>query len=400
MVLKGDLETINLPDVLQLLEGARKTGALSIRRHLEEKRLYFKQGTLVFASSTDDREKLGSVLLSLNLVKGDKLEEARRVQGKTGQRLGIVLLEMGLITRDELVTALKEQVQRIITALFEWWGGQFEFLEGSEPFPDEILVGFKLGGILMEAAKTVDEWSRVYSVMPNVDAVVELEGSKVPEEVTITKEEWTVLSLVDGCRTITEITEVSPFTDIETCKILAGFVERGLAKCRVAAAYPEDKRSRRTDDGPVNVLLTLYNELFTQVAAFVRENAGESAVRNLNEMMFDNFNQAERYLRDCWMPLRGGIDCTRVSSNLRAEDPEDREKRLQSSLFRLFQIQLAYTGQLLTKPQQASLILNIETLSSLLLKERGEKLGELTVRDDIMNFLNPRVIVTYGAETK
>ena len=97
MALKGDLETVNLPDILQLLESARKTGALSIRRHLEEKRLYFKQGMLVFASSTDDREKLGAVLLSRKAITEDVLEDARRVQTETGGRIGFIILEMGLI---------------------------------------------------------------------------------------------------------------------------------------------------------------------------------------------------------------------------------------------------------------------------------------------------------------
>ncbi|UCE27177.1 MAG: DUF4388 domain-containing protein, partial [Candidatus Coatesbacteria bacterium] len=112
MVFKGDLETINLPDILQLLEGAKKTGALSIRRHLEEKRLYFKQGMLVFASSTEEREKLGRVLLSLRLINGNELEEARRTQIESGRRLGIVLLEKGFISHEDLITALKEQAQR------------------------------------------------------------------------------------------------------------------------------------------------------------------------------------------------------------------------------------------------------------------------------------------------
>jgi hypothetical protein len=397
MVLKGDLETINLPDILQLLEGAKKTGALSIRRHLEEKRLYFKQGMLVFASSTEEREKLGRVLVSLRLIDGNEFEEARRAQIESGRRLGTVLLEKGFITHEDLIAALKEQAQRIITALFEWWGGQFEFFEGMEPVSDDIPVGFKLGSIIMEAARIVDEWSRVYAVIPDVEMVIELNALGVPEQVSLSKEEWKVMALVDGRRTVAEITSEVPMSDIETCKVLAGLVERDLAKC---SYRPTAERARRVemDDGRVNALLSIYNELFIQVSAFVREKAGDEAARLMNETMVANCKESKPFLRDCWLPMSGGVDRGRITKNLLVEDPEDREKWLASSLFRLFQRQLAITGRILSRPQQAALLQNVETVAGLLLKDRDDKLKDLQVGTDIMHFLNPHTILSYESK--
>jgi hypothetical protein len=400
MVLKGDLETINLPDILQLLEGAKKTGALSIRRHLEEKRLYFKKGMLVFASSTEDREKLGSVLLSLRLINERKLEEARQAQTESGRRLGTVLLEKGHITHEDLVTALKEQAQRIITALFEWWGGQFEFFEGMEPVSDDVPVGFRLGAIIMEAARIVDEWSRVYAVIPDLEMVVDMNALGVPEEVKLSKNEWKVMALVDGRRSVADITSEVPMSDIETCKILAGLVGRGLAKCSYRVTGAERVRRAGLDDGRVNALLSIYNELFTQVSAFVREKANDDAVRLMNETMVANCKELKSFLRDCWLPLRGGLDRSRIMKNLVVEDPEDREKWLASSLFRLFQRQLAVTGRILTRPQQAALLQNIETVAKLLLKDKDDKLEGLKVGIDIMHFLNPHSILTYESKSK
>jgi hypothetical protein len=400
MVLKGDLETINLPDILQLLEGAKKTGALSIRRHLEEKRLYFKRGMLVFASSTEEREKLGSVLLSLQYINEDKLEDARQAQTESGRRLGIVLLEKGYISHEELVTALKEQAQRIVTALFEWWGGQFEFFEGMEPVSGDIPVGFRLGGIIMEAARIVDEWSRVYGVIPDLEMVVETNVLGVPGEVKLSKDEWKVIALVDGRRTVAEITSEAPMSDIETCKILAGLVERGLAKC--AYVVPVGERARRADmeDGRVSALLSIYNELFTQVSAFVRERATDDAVRLMNETMVTNCKESKSFLRDCWLPLRGGLDRNRIMKNLLVEDPEDRDKWLASSLFRLFQRQLGVTGRILSRPQQAALLQNVETVAKLLLKDKDDDLKGLQVGVDIMHFLNPHSILTYDTKSR
>lgn len=398
MVFKGDLETINLPDILQLLEGAKKTGALSIRRHLEEKRLYFKQGMLVFASSTEEREKLGRVLLSLRLINGNELEEARRTQIESGRRLGIVLLEKGFISHEDLITALKEQAQRIVTALFEWWGGQFEFFEGMEPVSDDVPVGFKLGSIIMEAARIVDEWSRVYAVIPDLEMVIEIDAGGEPEEVSLSKDEWKVMALIDGRRTVTEITSEVAMSDIETCKTLARLVERGLAKCSYRHPSAEYVRRTEMDDGRVNALLSIYNELFTQVSAFVREKGGDDAARLMNETMVTNCKESKPFLRDCWLPLRGGVDRGRITKNLLVEDPEDREKWLASSLFRLFQRQLAVTGRILSRPQQAALLQNVETVAGLLLKDRDDNLKGLQVGTDIMHFLNPHTILSYESK--
>jgi hypothetical protein len=232
MALKGDLETINLPDILQLLSTARKTGALSIRRGADEKRLYFREGMLVYASSTDEREKLGSVLVREGCIDPASAERARASQDTSGRPFGLCLLEHGKIPHEKLVAGLKTQARMIITNLFNWWGGQFEVLEGDQAWPEEISVGFDIQGIILDAATAVDEWNRIKGMLPDLDVVLEVVPAPVKGkgEVKFGAEEWHVLSLVNGRRSVVNIAAASNLSDIETCSVACRLMDSGFIR--------------------------------------------------------------------------------------------------------------------------------------------------------------------------
>ena len=231
MGFEGDLESINLPDLLQLLSSARKTGALSIRRGTQEKRLYFRDGLLVYASSTDENEKLGNVLIREGLVTAEEIARCRRHQAETGRRFGITLLELGCLSHSSLIAGLKTQARMIITNLFRWWGGHFDFTEEGVSWPNEVAVGFDVQAILMDAATAVDEWNRIRDLLPDLDAVLEIAPAPAKgSPIQFGDDEWHVLSLVDGRRAVTDIAAESNLTDIATCLILGNLLKKGILR--------------------------------------------------------------------------------------------------------------------------------------------------------------------------
>ncbi len=60
--------------------------------------------------SSHRHQKIGEILLSKHKITQEQLEEALRVQKKTGERLGEVLRKMGLVESQEIYQALAEQV--------------------------------------------------------------------------------------------------------------------------------------------------------------------------------------------------------------------------------------------------------------------------------------------------
>jgi len=388
MTFKGDLETINLPDVLQLLSSARKSGALSIRRSLEEKRLYFREGLLVYASSTDEREKLGSVLVRENYIDSDAVERVKVLQEKSGRPFGLCLLEQGKIPHEKLIAGLKTQARMIITNLFQWWGGHFEFIEGDQAWPEEVSVGFDIQGIIIDAAAAVDEWNRIKGMVPDLDVILEVVPAPVRGKgaVEFDDREWHVLSLLNGYRSVVDVAAASNLSDIETCSVVCRLLERGVIRPKAFAA----KGDATPHGGPsgAEALLAVYNELFAQVFFAVSEEAGADALRELNEAGTAR-SGASPFLAGCWTATKGVLTRESVLRNFLAADPETRDEELAAALFDLFRYELSLTAGLLTRPRQAALIQDLQPLAALLLKKYDSKLVNVGARRVLSRFLSP-----------
>jgi hypothetical protein len=388
MTFKGDLETINLPDVLQLLSSAQKSGALSIRRGLEEKRLYFRGGLLVYASSTDEREKLGSVLVRENYIDSAAVGRVRVLQEKSGRPFGLCLLEQGKIPHEKLIAGLKTQARMIITNLFQWWGGHFEFIEGDQAWPEEVSVGFDIQGIIIDAAAAVDEWNRIKGMVPDLDVVLEVVPAPVKGKgaVEFDDREWHVLSLLNGYRSVVDVAAASNLSDIETCSVVCRLLERGVIRPK-AVAVKEDAAPPGGPSG-AEALLTVYNELFAQVFFAVSEEAGADALVELNNSAAARTG-ASPFLAGCWAATKGVLGRESVLRNFLAADPETRDEELAAALFDLFRYELSLTATLLSRPRQAALIQDLQPLAALLLKKYDSKLVNVGARRVLSRFLSP-----------
>jgi hypothetical protein len=397
MTFKGDLETINLPDILQVLNSARKTGALSIRRGAEEKRLYFKDGMLVFASSTDEREKLGNVLIREGLLTEAEVERAVRAQGLSGRSFGLSLVEQGSIPHDKMIAGLKQQARLIVANLFRWWGGEFEFREENLTWPEGVSVGFDIQGIVLEAATVVDEWNYVKKQLPELNAVLEITPApaKAQGEVRFDEREWHIMSLVTGARSATEIAALSHLSDLEACTVMSRLCERGFVQPRGARTGGGAPPARPT---AVRTLLAVYNELFAQVFFAVADEGGFQKLEALNTAMAAACADRAPFLAGCWQAATGTLDRDRVTAQLLAADPELREEELAASVFALFRDELELTASILSRPKQAALIGDLQPLAALLLKKHDPVLMNLGVRRVLNGFLSPTSVSYAGPE--
>ncbi len=393
MAIKGDLETVNLPDVLQLLGTAGKTGALSIRRGLEEKRIYFDKGRPVFASSSDYREKLGSVLLKEGCISEPDLETARITQEETGKRLGLVLLEMGLVGRDDLVVGLKTQAQMVTISLFQWWGGEFEFIEQPLPFPDEVMVGFNLNSMIMEAAKAVDDWNRVHAKLPDLDVIVRIKAVENESGVALDSTEWNILSLVDGRTSVLGIADTAHGSDIETCLTIVSLMDKDL----IEIVEPEEVEPSLTGGEAENIiaLLSVYNELFAQIFRFIRNNAGEDASASFGESVWSYCAGFTPMLDRSWRPVTGNFDKNAIISNITQLDPEERTHRISEAFLKILKEEVNLAVKYLSGPQISGLLQHLAAVSEVVLTENGPDLVSSGVRASIMSFLNPSGVISY-----
>ena len=250
MSLTGNLNTISFPDLLQLLSTGKKTGTLVLTRGRLSKEISFRNGNIVFARSVNDKEDLfGQMLLKRGRISKADLGRALQIQRTQGKKLGTVLVELDLFSREEVVEALKLQIEEIVYTLFGWDEAQFAFDEGKLPPDDQIQTELNTMNVIMEGTRRIDEWIEVQKVLPSPDVPLKpvLVPQGIRDEVRLTLDEFQMMVLVDGERTVPDLLEVSPVGEFVTSKALyklmvAGLIEAGEAKPQTVTPAEEEKQ--------------------------------------------------------------------------------------------------------------------------------------------------------------
>lgn len=168
MSLVGNLEDLGLGEILQIVSLSRKSGVLSLQTDGKEGKVFFRDGQVIRANSSNRRENVGELLLSRELVDFETLREAVLVQQHEGddRRLGEILSERFDVSRDAIEAAVREQVEKIVYSFFFWSEGTFSFALGDAEDPGETsfnLLQFMLDQglnpqwLAMEGSRQLDE---------------------------------------------------------------------------------------------------------------------------------------------------------------------------------------------------------------------------------------------------
>lgn len=234
--LEGDLASVEVPDLLTFLHQSERSGVLAMERSDQETKLYLRQGSPVFAASTRDDLRLGALLVRHRRIDQAILDEALSHQQAAGPRLGQILVGAGVITEAELGSFLKVQVSEVIFETFGWGDGWFSFFERVPPPPTAVTLEMALQNLLIEGVRRIDVRSRLAEVFPDLALAVEMvvNPDRVKHTATLTPEEWNVLFLLDGRRSLSEICRLAGEADeASTLQIL-----HGLLRARFAIVVP------------------------------------------------------------------------------------------------------------------------------------------------------------------
>jgi hypothetical protein len=239
-MLEGTLESFSLPDIFQLLAFTKKSGCLRLADGSARGYVYFRDGQVYYAVSSSGRLALGRRLVGAGVVATGELRAALADQREAaregrGLRIGQVLVRAGAIDEDTLETFVREQIQDAVFDLMRWPSGSFSFDMGPDSGIDEAIeLSMSVENLIMEGSRRLEEWDAVHRKIPSPDAVVAMAAVPGAEdvEVTLKAEEWRLLTLVDGRRTVGDLVEVSGQGEFHTCKVLYGMIGSGLLEVR------------------------------------------------------------------------------------------------------------------------------------------------------------------------
>ena len=229
MSITGNLETMNLAELLQWLANNRQTGTLNISNGSIEKRIYLREGTILSSSSSDPRRLLGHFLVSKGVITEEILAQAMTVQEQHGGLLGEILVESGAVGQVTLDRMLRLNAEENICDLFAWQEGSFEFLDGELPDHELVSLSSNITGLIMEGMRRIDHTAAMKEVIPSPQCVPVavaplLDGDELDPG-------WRgVLAAVDDDRSIEDICLHTHSSEFFVCQVLHRKITDGKLK--------------------------------------------------------------------------------------------------------------------------------------------------------------------------
>ncbi|HEX9638190.1 MAG TPA: DUF4388 domain-containing protein [Acidobacteriota bacterium] len=332
MPLAGNLATISLPNILQLLYSERKTGTLVVKDGSSQREIYLKSGVVIHAISNDSAHRIGQLLVRRKSITNSELERAIKAQRRSGQNLGDALIDLRAITREQLQEVLKIQVEEIVYNALNWERGHFEFLENKLPAAEFTLVSLNMMDLVMEGARRLDEWEKIKASLPPRDSVLLIEShpSDRTEEIRLSAEEFSILGLLNGVRNIEEICSESPAGEFVTCKTLHLLLDSGLVK--TAGKKQTSAQAASEERHTLKVVQQCYEICLNRIEQALRLKIGPGWVRCRRHGLRRLMHDYPELLGDLEPYHNGGANLTRVMDASRQLNPLLRSHELIGAL--------------------------------------------------------------------
>jgi hypothetical protein len=283
----GNLNTVSLPDVFQLIFTSKMNGALKITKENGEKVIYFKAGMLIFATSNESQDLFGNILVKKGRISREELNKVIAGQN-SGKKIGALLVEKSLFTREEIISCLKVQIEEIVYSLFGWKDGLFEFIQDKTPPPDVILCELNPMNIIMEGTRRIDEWEELKKVLPSDNAFLELARDPAfkSEEIHLSKNEIIVMALIGSGKKVSEVIDDSYLDRFITCKALVNLLKQGLLK--PAKEVVEEKSVEMEQKALAELLAQIYLGNLNHIFQNIKEKLGGKGHKVISETFQTN----------------------------------------------------------------------------------------------------------------
>jgi DNA-binding response OmpR family regulator len=219
---RGNLASVRIVEVLQMLGLQRQTGRLVINRSSGDGvEVYFRDGFVVFASSilAGNKTWLEGLLKKTCKLDDDSLRHVLRIADMTSQPIDRVLIQERLLDAKTFSDCLRRHTESAVYKIMAWKDGEFFFEKAIPPvFANPIRL--KVDDLLLEGARRADEWSLIQQKIPEFDAVFEPIISDADELTTrgMSDVDLSVFRYVDGRRTIQNIIDILSIGEFEVVK--------------------------------------------------------------------------------------------------------------------------------------------------------------------------------------
>lgn len=214
-----------LSDIVALASQSQWRGELIVLSDEGTRSFYFEGGIVIGASTTVPEERLGETLYRFGVITREQLEQVVAVSNETGKRVGETAIDLGIVPAEQCYAMMARQVEEIFYAAVHVNEGSFFFFDRFDPQHISQRHNLNAGGLLIEAARRMDEMRFFREKIPNDSYIpVAIPGKRPPEELV------DVFAKIDGAKSIADLGRALGQLEFEVTRAAFQLVSSGCAQ--------------------------------------------------------------------------------------------------------------------------------------------------------------------------
>ena len=223
--LQGSVADLPVPELLNLLATTRQTGMVELTGG-NPGVIALESGEVTIALSAMG-PTLQQLFIGSGLTTGELWDEVVAAADRGG-KLADALVDAG-VDEDRARAVLYDHTVGSVFELMLPSDDSFAFLAG-EQHPIGARFSFTVDELLSDAGERVDAWKVIAEAIPSVSIRMRLAHQLPQAKVTVSADEWHVLSRVDGRASIADIIRELGMSAFAVCAVLHRLLEAGAVE--------------------------------------------------------------------------------------------------------------------------------------------------------------------------
>jgi len=331
--IQGDLSETTVPDLFRSLIRSGETAVVSLGADAHTDVIYFSEGRIISAASSDADMGLGeTLLLSGELNLQQYTEAMERVV--TARRVGALLCELGYLQPDELIRAVERQSSAIVLNAMAYRHGNYT-IEFTSNVPEGIIaLPLATERLILDGVRRIGHWSLILRGIARMERTVEqAPGADTRSyHMELSDEESHILSLLTEPQTIGALCARSYLTNFATCRTIWGLLAVNLVQDANGSDEAGVRRAAEETEYELGGIVERYNTVYQKIFAIVFQKIGDHVYDFLDRVVLHLSPETLPYLSGMTLVNEARIDVDQLLNNVIASGTADHAALVQNVL--------------------------------------------------------------------
>ena len=321
--IQGALAETTVPDLFRSLVRSSETAIVTLDTPGRNDVIYFSEGRIIYASSTDPDLGLGEILLrsgELNLEQYNNAMERIVV----ARRMGAVLVELGYLQPDELLRAVEQQANAIVFSAMSLRNGNYT-IEFTSQWPEGIIaLPLNTERLMLDGIRGIEYWSLILRGIARFDRLLEaVAGVEMRSyALELSDDESHIVSFFTQPQTIESVCARSYLSNFVTCRTLWGLLAVNLLQDAESSVVHE-KRAATATEYELEALVEKYNSVFQAIFTLVFQKIGDHIYDFVDRVVLHVSPEAFPYLSGMNLVNEARVDFDQLLNNMIASGASD-----------------------------------------------------------------------------